>query len=45
MKKKEVKGNLNIDKYNPKYEGPWIIVKVNKNKVINEIQDADGQVV
>ena len=45
MKKKEAIGNRNIDKFNPKYEGPWTIVKVNKNKVTYEIQDAEGRVV
>ena len=45
MKKVEVKGTLNTDKFNPKYEGPWTIMKANKNKVTYEIQDTYGQVI
>ena len=45
MKRKENRGTLNIDKFNPKYDGPWTIIKINKNKVTYEIEDTKGQVI
>ena len=45
MKRKKSKGTLNVDNFNPKYDGPWTIIKINKNKMTYEIEDTKEQVI
>ena len=45
LKKREVKGNLVIDKFKEKYEGPYQIHKVMSNKVTYEIITEDNQII
>ena len=41
LKKREIKGNLVIDKFKKKYEGPYQIHKVMPNKVTYEVITKD----
>lgn len=42
IRKVPVKGNLNIDKFKPRYDGPYIIRVAHKNNVAYEIEDCQN---
>ena len=40
----EKKGRLTVDKFRPKYEGPFIVSKVHRNGVTYELEGDDGSI-
>ena len=44
LKRTPLQGNLVINKFRERYEGPYKVVKVNRNRVTYELEDADGSV-